>query len=493
MRKAVLFVLLNISFAVPCLAGGSMDNLFQAPVGKSMRSSSYDAPEWTNGNNDRRELLPGKPVVLIDSDGPGIVRHLWMTIASRDRQYSRLYAIRVYYDGSDIPAVEAPIGDFFAVGHGLELPVNSLPVDVSSDGRARNAWWPMPFKKHIKITVTNEAKGFLGAVIYWYVDWEKVDALPDDTLYFHAQYRQQFPCKPGDYTILETRGRGKYVGTVLSVLHNQQSWFGEGDDRFYIDGETAPSIHGTGTEDYFSDAWGFRPFQHPYHGVTVWEGENIDSRGTAYRWHTQDPISFQKSLTLTIEHKGPVFDENDVMVMSYGERSDNFSSVAFWYQEGTAQTGYSMPRGEKRLPPYEYMEAEQALLKAGDRPAGVTTESGYGYSGGSVVRFTPKDQGDSYNVIFETEFDLRHALRADIFRGPDAGVYRVELDGEVVAPEADLWAGFPGAGPLRLGVRKLAPGPHNLTFTYLRPGAGGGRGLALDAVYARPIKIYKTW
>jgi len=129
----------------------------------------------------------------------------------------------------------------------------------------------MPFKKHARITISNELPQFGPVPFYYYVDWEKVDSLPDSLLYFHARYNQQTPAKPGDHIILNTKGQGNYAGTVYSVIQKENGWFGEGDDRFYIDGETSPSIQGTGTEDYFCDSWGFREFAGSFHGVTLYE------------------------------------------------------------------------------------------------------------------------------------------------------------------------------------------------------------------------------
>ena len=150
----------------------------------------------------------------------------------------------------------------------------------------------MPFKKHAKITLTNEQTEFGPVDFYYYVDWEKVDYLPEDVLYFHARYHQQNPAKPGDHVILNTTGRGNYVGTIYSVLQVVNGWFGEGDDRFYIDGEKIPSIQGTGTEDYFGDAWGFREFAGPFQGVSLYEGHWREI--VTYRWHILI-LSYSKS------------------------------------------------------------------------------------------------------------------------------------------------------------------------------------------------------
>jgi hypothetical protein len=199
------------------------------------------------------------------AEGPGIVTHIWLTIAANEYGWPRLLRLRVYYDGSAEPSVDAPVGDFFGVGHGFERAVKSLMVRNSSEGRARNSYWPMPFRKPCRITITNEGRRRVSNV-YYHVDWEKHKELPADTAYFHARYRQELPA-PADgkpYAFLNVKGRGFYVGTVLSVVQAEAGWFGEGDEHFFVDGEKNASIEGTGSEDYFNDAWGL-PLEEALH------------------------------------------------------------------------------------------------------------------------------------------------------------------------------------------------------------------------------------
>ncbi len=246
-------------------------------------------PDWAS-NDDSKRPIPGETTVLADLEGPGVVTHMWVTIADNEYAWPKLLRLRVYYDGSPIPSVDAPIGDFFAVGHGFEAKVKSLMVVDSSDGRARNSYWPMPFRKSCRITVTNEGRRRV-ANLYYHVDWEKLPSLPANTPYFHARYRQALPA-PADgsnYEFLNVKGKGHYVGTVLSVVQAEAGWFGEGDEFFWVDGAAKPSIEGTGSEDYFNDAWGLHVNDGPYYGVTVAEGTGLGSRMTAYRWHLARP------------------------------------------------------------------------------------------------------------------------------------------------------------------------------------------------------------
>jgi hypothetical protein len=257
----------------------------------------------------------------------------------------------MYWDDETSPSVECPFGDFFGVGHGMNVPLESIPVVVAGNGLARNCYWPMPFRKRARITITNEGKEFL-PILYFIVDWDKVEALDEDVGYFHAQYRQAFPKPLGSrYVVADIEGRGHYVGTVFNVRQRVGRWFGEGDDFFFIDGETTPSLRGTGTEDYFGSAWGFEVFNGPYFGSPVYEGEPVGARITAYRWHIPDPIHFSNSLRFELEHMGNVLTPSGEWLSRYADRPDDLSSVAFWYQVEPHKPWDPIPRGYDRLPP----------------------------------------------------------------------------------------------------------------------------------------------
>ncbi|MCI0493311.1 MAG: DUF2961 domain-containing protein, partial [Planctomycetes bacterium] len=307
MKYAISCLCLVMAVASEVLAQETMDTLALRQPYEARRESSSNADLAKNG--DSVPILPGGTLTLLDADGPGVITHFWNTIAAFDPFAGRSVVLRIYYDGQEKPSVQVPLGDFFGVGHGAHKSFTSAPVSVSAGGLARNCYWHMPFRKHIKVTVTNESLVYPVGSFYYYLDWQKRDSLPEDAMYFHAQYRQSMPAAPGHYKILETSGQGHYVGTVYSVQQVELGWFGEGDDFFYIDGAQTPQLRGTGTEDYFNDAWGFREFATPYHGVTLYEGVFPGDRVTAYRWHIADPIPFRKSLRVMIEHRGSVFDE----------------------------------------------------------------------------------------------------------------------------------------------------------------------------------------
>ena len=273
----------------------------------SKRISSFDR---TGVNSDRLTIEPGETAVLAEIKGPGAIHHIWVTIAA-EPFYGQKLILRMHWDGEKSPSVEVPIGDFFGVGHGLNRNFSSIPINCSSEGRARNCYWYMPFAKSALVTVTNEGSRRVGA-FYYYIDYREFPSAAPQTPYFHAQYRQEMPCKPNEnYLILEATGHGHYVGCILSILQRAMGWWGEGDDMIYVDGEKFPSLHGTGSEDYFSDAWGMREDENPFYGCPLQEDDfQVGSKATVYRFHIPDPIPFKKSILVTIEH-GHANDRSD--------------------------------------------------------------------------------------------------------------------------------------------------------------------------------------
>lgn len=422
--------------------------------GKSHRASSSNPDLAKNG--DAVTVNEGETYVLADLAGPGVINHLWCTIGSKDPFAGRSLVLRIYWDGESKPSVVAPLGDFFGVGHGAWASFHSLPVATSSFGRSRNCFWRMPFRKSAKITITNDSKGYGGTTFYYYVDWRSVPSLPDDSLYFHAHYRQAFPALPGDYTIVDTKGRGHYVGTVYNVQHTKLGWFGEGDDRFTIDGDETPSIRGTGTEDYFGDAWGFREFAAPMNGVSLWEGYFPGDRATAYRWHLTDPISFDQSLRLTIEHRGSLFTDQGVQKASFDERPDWLSSVAFWYQTPPATFDETLPPAEKRIAPYRVIPIKEMAIKA--KPAIVLMKQDTG------LTYIPRKPDAVLSMEFEVPEDGRYVVSGVIFRGMLVSMYQAYLDDKPLGPVLDLYmTGFDPSW-INFDQHDLKAGKHTIRF-----------------------------
>jgi hypothetical protein len=323
-------------------------NLAQAKDYVQRRASSYDR---TGGNADYRGLDPGASYTLLDAAGPGLITHLWITIASGELYHLKKLVLRMYWDDEPAPSVETPLGDFFGLGLGDYFTYQSLPLAVAPD-KALNCFFPMPFAKRARITLTNEGKEKVDA-LYFNIDYRALARpLPADTLYFHAQYRQAAPNQAlslpggknlegqGNYVWMEAQGRGHFVGVTMSVLQNADGWWGEGDDMFFIDGETTPSINGTGSEDYFLGAWDFdgKSFAYPLFGAPVKGDERAGARWSVYRFHLDSPIPFTKSLRATIEHGHA------------NDRADNFYSVAYWYQTEPHAPFPRLPTVDDRLP-----------------------------------------------------------------------------------------------------------------------------------------------
>ncbi len=248
--------------------------------------------------------------------------------------------------------MEAPVGDFFANAFGKRSEVISIPVAVE-DADSYNCFWYMPFRKSARVEVINQSDKPI-SLLYFNIDWVEKEIAPDAP-YFYAQYRQEYPVESGkDYVILDTQGKGHYVGTVLSVRTRSPSWFGEGDEKIYIDGETDASIWGTGTEDYFLSAWGLQTTSTPCFGTSYFDQWGIVGGHTsAYRWHIYDPFVFNTAIKVTIEHFGWISpDENpDYKSTSWNERQDDYSSVAFWYQTGQPTFTARAPHAQERTLP----------------------------------------------------------------------------------------------------------------------------------------------
>ncbi|MEX1246132.1 MAG: glycoside hydrolase family 172 protein [Thermoanaerobaculia bacterium] len=494
-------ILLSGSAAAQTPGGDPLDALRFAQMkdARAMRSSSSNADPGSN--DDSKRPIPGETITLADLRGPGVVTHIWLTVAANEYAWPRLLRLRVYYDGSPEPSVDAPVGDFFAVGHGFERWVKSEMVRASSEGRARNGYWPMPFAKSCRITLTNEGRRRVDNV-YYHVDWAKVPALPPDTLYFHARYKQELPApaEKRTYTFLDVKGRGFYAGTVLSVVQPEAGWFGEGDERIYVDGETTPSIVGTGSEDYFNDAWGLHVVDGPYTGVTVADGTGLGSRMTGYRWHIRDPIPFTKSFRFDIEHLGWTFRDDGSVKSAFGERNDLMSSVAFWYQEGIATGLPPVPYGSARLPQGNARQVE--VEKAADA---VRAEKGKAsvfkdlFWSKDVLIFDGEGPGSRLEIPFDVEEAGDYELYTQIAMGSNYGIYTVLLDGK--PPAAPVLEHEPGADvrpalsfdgyayeiyvgmDYQVGWPRLTKGRHTLTYVCLgKDAASTGYVLGVDNI-----------
>ncbi len=356
---------------------------------RTRRVSSWDR---TGGNNDFLVVQPAETVTLADIQGAGCINHIWCTHMTAQPDYLRRVVLRMKWDNEPNFSVEVPLGDFFGVGHAQTVNFSSLPLQMSpSEGRGFNCWFPMPFAERAYLELHNEGDTPLN--FYYYVDYELHDSIDPEMGRFHAQWRRQNPCQgisdegmnnlefefggqniggANNYVILEAEGRGHYVGCNLNI-HNLRrrpelewpadlswpmkfeelgdpekqkqlmsifNWYGEGDDMIFIDGEEwPPSLHGTGTEDYFNTAYcPMIKYDAPYHGLTIPGGPNWSGKISLYRFHIEDPIHFTRSIRVTIEHG------------HNNQRSDDYSSTAYWYQAEPHKPFPALPPVQDRLP-----------------------------------------------------------------------------------------------------------------------------------------------
>jgi hypothetical protein len=293
------------------------------------------------------DIDAGETMVIADIDGPGAIQQIWMTPTGEWRKT----IIRMYWDGETNPSVEAPVGDFFCAGWGVYAPLSSLAVCVNP-GSAFNCYWQMPFRKHCKITMENRDKKPMR--LYYQINYTLTE-VPDDAAYFHAQYRLSDPTEKALHTILDgVKGRGQYVGTYMAIQPTNNGWWGEGEIKFYMDGDTSyPTICGTGTEDYFCGSYNFEnqrthqfeEYCTPYAGLhQVIRPDGVyrsQQRYGLYRWHILDPVRFEKNLKVTIQDLGW---RNDG---TYLDQKSFISTVAYWYQAEPHATFPELPANSR--------------------------------------------------------------------------------------------------------------------------------------------------
>jgi hypothetical protein len=384
------------------MSSHSLEHLTRPTRARTARVSSWDQ----RGRNQDYWTTPAHSSrVLADLEGPGRITHIWMTQFCRktlgpglidpleadtvapvmeihnalgvnweepDADYYRKVLIRITWDDEEEPAVLVPLGDFFGIGHCMPNSYQSALFTVSAKpeeslifggSAALNCWAPMPFNKRARIELVNEND--LPIQQYFYIDYELFpEDLPEDTLYFHARWNRNNPCNgwapdiqtnspevnivdvtgEDNYVILDTQGKGHYVGCNLSVHHRQGSWWGEGNDMIWIDddflpdGSTSwpPSLHGTGTEDYFNHAWGMQKNAYLYHGAILHEAD-VPGYSVNYRFHVADPVRFEERIKVSIEH-------------GHGNHlADDWASTAYWYQTLPSPKATILPL-EQRLP-----------------------------------------------------------------------------------------------------------------------------------------------
>jgi len=479
------------------VAAQSLDDLTRVQPGRSRRISS--APADAGSNRDNLWVAPGETRVLANIPGPAKITHIWLTfseagpnwISQEGSASPAEVVLRMYWDDADEPAVESPLGDFFAAGFGVRREIKSVPVQVES-GDGYNCFWPMPFRRHGRITITNESEKRLNA-FYFHVDYVELPELPADTAYFCAQYRQEFPEQAGrDYLILDAEGTGHYVGTVVSARSRSLYWFGEGDDKFYIDGDEQPSLWGTGTEDYFLCAWGMNECSFPYFGCTFMDGsaDDLGVRYTLYRWHVADPIRFQKSLRFEIEHAGWISaDETESgKVEGFVEREDDIASVAFWYQVGRPKRFTKLPPAKERVfPNLDLITTGAELMEHATHAGGeLRLQAGGEWTATGQLFYLPDNESPWLESMFHVEHRSYRGLVLRLTHSYDYGRYQVFLDGAKVGEPLDLYAPQIEVRDHYLGSFALEAGPHKVRFECVgKNESSRGRYLGVDSVRLR--------
>jgi hypothetical protein len=503
-------ILVFIIFISGMVFAEPLETLPQYKDYTALRESSFDR---SGGNGDNVPINPGETRIIADIQGPGCFTHIWCTFGYPGSTALRKLVIRAWFDGVETPCIEAPLGDFFGLGHALVYTYGSLPLAVGSGG-GMNSYWNMPFNKSAKIAITNEGKLRCSSFFY-YVDYRRYDKPQPNLACFHAQYRQAMPCKKGEpYVLLEAVGRGHYVGCNLSIEQNDEGWWGEGDDKFYIDSETTPTLWGTGSEDYFGGAWCYKEeFAHAYIGMPLrarflsdgsldrskpymkeeeakeWRWPLAWRKGdlwNVYRYHIEDPVPFSQYLRVEIEHG---FINN--------EREDNFSSVAYWYQGEPHAPQPKIPPVEKRMPFFRMPQEREGGVWEGEDFAEVAEATqgefydahisffGEDLSRWALLEWKPKDIGDEMILPITLSEEGEFEIIVKTYQTRAGGQFEVLVDGNLMNEKLDLFEPgiFPWVKENKLDNLNLSSGEHKIVFRYSGKHENSeGKRLSLDAL-----------
>jgi hypothetical protein len=309
-------------------------------TGLISRSISFENPTGAPGQGGKaashlgtgrkgspmKNIEPNETVTLCDIEGPGTIRHIWMT-TRRDPDNLRSLVIRAYWEGQNHPSVESPLGDFMGFAHGRVMPYQSAVHSVGENA-GMNIWLPMPFISRARLTLSNQ--GNRPAPLFYQIDYTLGNVLAEDVGRLHVLFRRENPTViKEDFTILPKRtGRGRFIGTVLGIRYDDSRWWGEGEIKFFMDGDSEyPTICGTGSEDYVGLSYGMQQTPYLFHGCSLNDTEN--HYVSMYRWHLPDPIYWQKDCRVTIQQIGWSPEQRDSGLY---ERQDDWSAATFWYE-----------------------------------------------------------------------------------------------------------------------------------------------------------------
>ncbi|MDP1623827.1 MAG: DUF2961 domain-containing protein [Bacteroidales bacterium] len=485
----VTFVLIILMCLSSCNTGfrADIEHLMSPaalPYLKDSKLIQVSSADTSGGNNDRISIAPGKKVTIMEVEGPGMIVRMWFAIQSRDPYFLRRIVIRIFWDNESKPSVEAPIGDFFGCGFKYNQYVSQY-LGMTSGGYV--CYFPMPFERSARIEIANETRQEVYGFFYQ-VDYQKFEAaLESDVAYFHAQWNRSIRTNyDSNFVILKAAGKGHLVGVNLNIQsYDGRLGFLEGDEMIYVDGEKRPSIHGTGTEDYFSAGWYFNggEFAGPYNGL-IYKNDTL-GQIAAYRFHIIDPIPFKKNIKVTIEH-------------GHGNQDiADYSSMAYWYQMEPHKPFPRFPIAGQRIPlrivkPARMFEAEKLKFMLGGLTSKVMDMSNEGPEWGENKQIVIEARDKSsfslnINGLKEPVYDmiLYYSLgpeygNADIYvnnikAGAIAGYSPYVLpNGNVTLPGLTTLTGS-------VDIRFEVTGKHDLSKGYL---------IGLDGVSMEPRRVY---
>lgn len=425
----VLVCVLPLATPPAALAQASLSKLLSPANLPDIRNdrvyqvSSYDT---TGGNHDYISIPTGDTATIMNVSGPGIIARMWMTVGSSDPYYLRQILILMYWDGESSPSVEVPLGDFFGTGFRYKQWISRF-LGMSSGGFY--CYFPMPFEKSARIEVVNQT-GRTVQSVYYNIDYQKLtQPLGSDVGYFHAWWHRVIRTTSNhNYTILDAEGKGQFVGLNLNIQgYDHNLWFLEGDEMMYVDGEKKPSIHGTGTEDFFNSGWYFDQGEYsaPFHGLII-KNDSL-SRIAAYRFFVGDAIPFKHSIRVTIEHG------------TQNTEAADYSSTAYWYQLEPHKPFPPILRSSLRIPlrvavPNGAVEAESITPVKTSLKSSVENMDAYGpdWSNGEQLKVTAERKGDSF--VLPVPVSETDEFNVDLYytKGPDYGNVKIMENGKKV-------------------------------------------------------------
>jgi hypothetical protein len=460
------------------LSPGSLPYLKKS---KLVQVSSYDT---TGGNNDRINIHPGKTAEIFNAEGPGVITRIWVTIDSRDPHFLRRILLRMYWDGEENPSVEVPVGDFFGTGFEYKHYYSQF-VGMTSGGYY--SYFPMPFNKSARIEVVNETGKEIFA-FYYHISYQKLEQpLDEDVAYFHALWKRDIRTNyPENYTVLDAEGEGHFVGLNLNMQpYNKSLWYLEGDEMVYVDGESFPSVYGTGTEDYFTSGWYFKDgaYAAPYHGVIL--KDDSTARIAAYRFHVGDVIPFKKSLKFTIEHGHK------------NEEKCDFSSTAYWYQKEPHKKFPEMMKPGLRIPlrvavPNGLTEAEGLPVNGAESISEDMSDYGAEWSGLKQLRVNSQKAGETFTLDIPGAAEKAYNIDLYFTQGPDYGDVEIFHDSEKVGEYTGYNEEvFPGG---KVSLMNIKAGDNNtVTLSFVVKGKNEkstGYNTGIDGFLMEPVRDY---